>query len=566
METHDSMIRPHTPNGFGDLPDNDALAALRSWYEGIPTREAVVRYLPHLLTRGKSARGVLSEIRRELIRCALARHRDDLVKLFSHLPAERVKHALRVAKAIEALRVATVATPSITDDIERWLPPRAVHALHAHGIKSLAELTLRIPRRKQWWTAIPKLGQASARQIEAFFAAHPALTERARALIKSTGSPTVVPWENVRLPHEIDGSCGVFRAPRESCALDANNDYDAVQTWLSQHESPSTQRAYRKEAERLILWAIIERGRALSSLTTEDAIAYRAFLRRPTPRERWVGPTRARTSSQWRPFTGNLAPRSVAYALMVLGALYRWLIEQRYVLANPFSGVKVKGTERAALDVSHAFTEGEWLLLRSIADGLEWSYGWKSAAAQRLRFVLDFGYATGLRASELVHVTLNDIRTDARGDRWVELVGKGQKAGKVALPPLARIALERHLMERGLPVTPERWQPTTALVAGLGGGSGRGLSAVRLWVIMKRFFETTAALIESEKPAFALKLRLAGPHWMRHTHATHALARGAQLTSVRDNLRHASISTTSTFLHSDEVERARQFRDAFSGH
>ena len=50
---------------------------------------------------------------------------------------------------------------------------------------------------------------------------------------------------------------------------------------------------------------------------------------------------------------------------------------------------------------------------------------------------------------------------------------------------------------------------------------------------------------------------------MRHTHATHALKRGAQLTSVRDNLRHASISTTSIYLHSDEVERARQFRDAF---
>jgi site-specific recombinase XerD len=44
---------------------------------------------------------------------------------------------------------------------------------------------------------------------------------------------------------------------------------------------------------------------------------------------------------------------------------------------------------------------------------------------------------------------------------------------------------------------------------------------------------------------------------MRHTHAARALKRGAQLTSVRDNLRHASISTTSVYLHSDEVERAR---------
>jgi integrase len=115
---------------------------------------------------------------------------------------------------------------------------------------------------------------------------------------------------------------------------------------------------------------------------------------------------------------------SVAYSLMVQCALYRWLIEQRYVLANPFSGVKVKNTERAALDASHAFAEAEWQLLRTIADGLEWSYGWKPAAAQRLRFVLDFRYATGLRASELVNVTLKDIRTDAQGDHWVELVGK----------------------------------------------------------------------------------------------------------------------------------------------
>ncbi|WP_415869346.1 tyrosine-type recombinase/integrase [Burkholderia ubonensis] len=51
---------------------------------------------------------------------------------------------------------------------------------------------------------------------------------------------------------------------------------------------------------------------------------------------------------------------------------------------------------------------------------------------------------------------------------------------------------------------------------------------------------------------------------MRHTHATHALARGAELTTVRDNLRHASISTTSIYLHGDDVKRARQLSDAFS--
>ena len=76
-------------------------------------------------------------------------------------------------------------------------------------------------------------------------------------------------------------------------------------------------------SRRLILWAIVEQDRGLSSLTTEDAIAYRSFMRRPTPRERWVGPVRARSSPEWRPFSGALSTRSTAYALSVLGAMFR---------------------------------------------------------------------------------------------------------------------------------------------------------------------------------------------------------------------------------------------------
>jgi site-specific recombinase XerD len=76
-------------------------------------------------------------------------------------------------------------------------------------------------------------------------------------------------------------------------------------------------------------------------------------------------------------------------------------------------------------------------------------------------------------------------------------------------------------------------------------------------------FLTTADVIEAESPNTAEKLRRASPHWVRHTHATHALARGAELTTVRDNLRHASASTTSVYLHTDQAKRARQMRDAF---
>ncbi|HKR41532.1 MAG TPA: phage integrase family protein, partial [Paraburkholderia sp.] len=493
---HDRLPAPShaEPPGF---PDADELAMLRAWYAGLPVRQAVERYLPSALGNGKSARGVLGRIRSKLLDVARAAHRDDLAALLSHPAQAREQHAKTVAHAINVLRSARPPEPHITDDIAQWFTPRAVRMLHAHGIRTLADLTVRIPRRRQWWKAVPGLGAASARTIEAFFAAWPALTEKARALIVANQQRDIVPWESIRLPHKVDGTEGTFRAPRATCTLDASNDYEAVQTWLSLHESPATQRTYRKEAERLILWAIVERGRALSSLTTEDAIAYRTFLRYPTPRGRWTGPVRPRTSPEWRPFNGSLSARSVAHALSILGALFRWLVEQRYVLANPFAGVKVRGgTAASALDASHAFTEGEWALVRTMADGLEWSHGWSVPAAQRLRFLLDFGYATGLRASELIGATLGHVETDARNEHWLKVSGKGGKIARVALPPLAWDALGRYLADRGLPVVAVRWRPETPVIGSLKADSSTAISGVRLWGVLRRFFRLAADSIE----------------------------------------------------------------------
>jgi site-specific recombinase XerD len=143
------------------------------------------------------------------------------------------------------------------------------------------------------------------------------------------------------------------------------------------------------------------------------------------------------------------------------------------------------------------------------------------------------------------------------------VVGKGHKAGKVVLPPMARAALDRYLVQRGLPVTPSKWRPSTPLIGSLADEVG-GISAWRLWRVLTRFFVTAAGVVEEGSPALAEKLRHATPHWTRHTHATHLLAGGAELTTVRDNLRHSSLATTSMYLHADDVRRAKQVADRFA--
>ncbi|MBP8183769.1 MAG: integrase, partial [Rhodoferax sp.] len=355
------------------FPSEAELAALRGWYAGLSSRESVARYLTAQKVSGQSSRGMIGQIRRQLISIAHQRHRADLADLLGHPDGERAQHTRSVTRAIEALRAAPEPVPRITDDVSLWLSARSVNALYAQGIKTLAQLTVRVPRRRRWWTVVPGLGAKGARQIEAFFAAHPQLTERARELVVAERTQTIVPWERLEVPDELNGTRGSFRGPRSSCTLSANNDYEAVQAWLALHESSATKRAYRKEAERLILWAIVERGRALSSLTTEDATAYRGFLRNPSPRSRWVGPPQTRFSAEWRPFAAGLSPRSTAYALTVIGAMFRWLMEQCYVLANPFAGIKVRGGGRGTpMDEGRVFSEGEWAIIRAVANGLEW--------------------------------------------------------------------------------------------------------------------------------------------------------------------------------------------------
>jgi len=558
----ESAAVPGAPESF---PDASSLAALRAWFEGLPARECVARYLGNTKLDGQSSRGMLGAVRRRLAAVARQLQRPDLAELFGYAEADRSLVASEVSSAIEELRLLRTRQPQLDDNVDRWFSPRIARALHEHGIQTLAHLTVRVPRRKMWWSGVIGLGRSGAHQVEALFARHPALNAGARALVEVTSNRVIVPWELLSSPLDLDGSVGRYRAPPETCTLDAKNDYEAVSAWLALHEAPATQRSYRKEAERLILWITLERDKPLSSMNIEDATAYRAFLRRPAPHLRWVGPPAPRLSLEWRPFAGALSAQSIAYALSVLGAMFRWLVEQRYVLANPFSGIKVRGANRTVpLDSGRSFTDAEWSLVRTVADGLEWSYGWVEPSAQRLRFLLDFCYATGLRAGELLDATLGSVSQDASGDWWLLMVGKGSKPGKVSMPPLARGALDRYLLQRGLPTTPSKWRPETALVGSLSDESANGgISQARLWSIVKRFFRSAADVVQDASPKLAEKLRAASTHWMRHTHATHALERGADLTTVRDNLRHASLSTTSTYVHGDEIKRSRQMRDAF---
>ena len=215
------------PNNLSppSFPEAASLSAVRAWYAGVGSREAIERYCPHALGGGQSARGVIGRMRRQIADFALSRHRADLARPFLCAAGERSRHRKAAIQALDTLPSLPVPHPQVSDPVDAWLSPRVVAVLHRHGIRTLADLTVRIPRRRRWWLVIPGLGERSARWIEGFFAAHPALTERARALVAVATPEPVVPWERIHVPHEVDGSRGTFRAPKRMCALEADNVY-----------------------------------------------------------------------------------------------------------------------------------------------------------------------------------------------------------------------------------------------------------------------------------------------------------------------------------------------------
>ena len=131
-------------------PDAASLAALRAWYEGMDSRAAVERYLGGRRAAGESSRGLLGRLRRQVADFAHARHRPDLAALFERADARGSKRGAAIASALDTIASLPVPQPLIGDDVERWLDTRSAAALRAAGIKTLADLTVRVPRRRRW--------------------------------------------------------------------------------------------------------------------------------------------------------------------------------------------------------------------------------------------------------------------------------------------------------------------------------------------------------------------------------------------------------------------------------
>jgi len=361
-----------------------------------------------------------------------------------------------------------------------------------------------------------------------------------------------------------------FSAPTNSTVADQNaaisqplmtsarDDVEIIEAWVAARAGAlPTAASYRREARRMLIWLNQERGKGFRDTQVEDCLAYMAFLEHVPPA--WSSRQRAHVLAQgWAPFRGPLSLASRRQAVVVLGSFFAWMVDVGWLsLRNPWMLVNRRTGDDATrneLD-SRAFTPEVW---SAIHDFLARQPNTPSLA--RIRFLLTFVEATGLRAAELLNARLGHFRRH-KGRLALQVQGKGSRNRVIAVPGQAEQALATYLQARGLPALGQADTALPLLASTQDPTESIGYQA--LYQTMKRWMRQALLASALDKADLEDALR-ASPHWLRHTFGTRALERKAPLEVVQRQLGHADPRTTMRYAKA-QLERLQAEMDQVFG-
>ncbi len=268
--------------------------------------------------------------------------------------------------------------------------------------------------------------------------------------------------------------------------------------WLEDGLSRNTLVSYQADLMQLAEWLIRQKRAAgrLNEVTHADLLAFLS--------DRITQGTKASSASR---------------ALVCIKRFYRYLQRQGKIVINPAINIDSPKVSRH-LPVSLAESEVEILLA---APDIRQPLGLRDRA------MLEMLYAAGLRVSELVSLTMAQIRQDMG---VVRILGKGSKERLVPLGDEALHWLDLYLRQ-ARPALLNGKQSNILFIT----ARGDAMTRQAFWYLIKR---------QAQQAGIVKQL---SPHTLRHAFATHLLNHGADLRVVQLLLGHSDISTTQIYTH-----------------
>lgn len=218
----------------------------------------------------------------------------------------------------------------------------------------------------------------------------------------------------------------------------------------------------------------------------------------------------------------GVGERSQARILSGIKAFFKYLVLEDIRDTNPAEHIEGPKTGRKLPDTL-SFEE-----IQNLLDSIDLS----TPEGLRNRAMIETLYGCGLRVSELVGLTFNDLHLDVE---FVRVVGKGNKERLVPIGGSAIKQIQLYLEQIRFGATAKKGSENKVFL----NRRGAGLTRVMVFTFIKEY-----ALRCGIKKSIS-------PHTFRHSFATHLLEGGADLRAIQQMLGHSSITTTEIYAHVD---------------
>jgi integrase/recombinase XerC len=228
----------------------------------------------------------------------------------------------------------------------------------------------------------------------------------------------------------------------------------------------------------------------------------------------------------------RVAKTSITCKLSAIRSFYVYLQKEELILENPLEKISSPKLDKKLPTYLTNDEVNRFLLAPDVS----------KPVGQRDRAILELLYASGLRVSELAHLTLSQIDMDTRE---IRVIGKGSKERLVLMGKPAQEAIAVYLNDGRHQLLSKK--KTDAVFINR---YGNQLIERRIQKIVKQY---------AKQSGINKKVH---PHTIRHTFATHLLDGGADLRVVQELLGHASLTTTQIYTHVSQTQAKKVYNAA----
>lgn len=234
--------------------------------------------------------------------------------------------------------------------------------------------------------------------------------------------------------------------------------------------------------------------------------------------------------------TSGVTKRSCKRRLSALRQYYKFLIRNRYIEDDPFIYINTPKVEKRYPRV---------LFKEQVLEILNENRKRTDEFVYRDQAILDLLYYSGLRASELVNLSIQDVQLK---QRIIRVIGKGNKERIVPISEESKSDIEKYIKLTRTQLLKKTKEPHANLILN---NRGNPLTVRGLEYILDKIEEKTGTFVNLH------------PHILRHSFATNLIENGADIRVIQELLGHTSINATQVYTHVSDKSMSETYNNFF---